>query len=350
VSFADDTKPVKEQNVNQFGDVQRKGFFTTNSNNKSVLQISDDDRVIGSMPVIPADESTEDAALRGEMLAYSLSEVGAIVAEIDLEEGEDEDYTSNDSENVDDSEISEEDEEENEYGMSSQPIMTKEMENRMAELQRKLRPLESPMSSHVTADPSRLQTESTTNDRERQELTSHTDITTALHSEYRKGAKEGVKFADNLDIAPASDDVSSRQSKGKATEPKKASLSTTDFTDTSTNKISPIPTRVPEHERNNQSHSEAVPNRPRNQILSDQIIERNDSTSVKAPRDDGLDPGLHQREVAMEYYKKRNAEIKKQGGFMPSQEEEENPLYEHRDGQIKKVSRFKAAKLKSSVS
>ena len=38
-------------------------------------------------PIIPVDESPEDAALRRQMLQYNMGEVGAVVAELDLDEG-----------------------------------------------------------------------------------------------------------------------------------------------------------------------------------------------------------------------------------------------------------------------
>lgn len=82
-------------------------------------------------PVIPTDESPEDAALRKDMLQYGLNEVGAVVAELNLEDGSDwsdEDYEDADS-GTDD---------EDEFGRSRGRVVDDDMRQRMIELEERL--------------------------------------------------------------------------------------------------------------------------------------------------------------------------------------------------------------------
>ena len=79
------------------------------------------------------------------------------------------------------------------------------------------------------------------------------------------------------------------------------------------------------------------------------VIERPySSTSTKAPIEpDDLDPSLLQQQVATEYHSMRNRMIQRQGGFLASAAEEANHgRIELEDGEERKVSRFKAAKLR----
>ncbi|CAD0088029.1 unnamed protein product, partial [Aureobasidium vineae] len=60
-----------------------------------------------------------------------------------------------------------------------------------------------------------------------------------------------------------------------------------------------------------------------------------------------LDPELQQRQLASEYYRLRNNIIRQQGGFKETEEEKDDPLMEQfPDGKLKKVSRFKAARMR----
>ncbi|KAI4788069.1 hypothetical protein E4T44_12984 [Aureobasidium sp. EXF-8845] len=94
-------------------------FNGTFANGERVIELDDDDDIIGTQAVIPEDESPEDARLRREMLQYNLNEVGQVVAELDLDENlsefeDDDDYFDDDY----DSELSEE---EDEHGRSIRP-------------------------------------------------------------------------------------------------------------------------------------------------------------------------------------------------------------------------------------
>jgi unconventional prefoldin RPB5 interactor 1 len=62
---------------------------------------------------------------------------------------------------------------------------------------------------------------------------------------------------------------------------------------------------------------------------------------------DEFDPVVVNREVQTQYHKMRNKMIQQQGGFKPTEEEEDHPLMEEKNGKTKKVSRFRAARLKA---
>jgi len=82
-------------------------------------------------------------------------------------------------------------------------------------------------------------------------------------------------------------------------------------------------------------------------IMSDSVLERAPPvlpSKVRAPSD--LDPEIHRQEVAMEFHKLRSKMMHRQGGFMPSEKEQAIvPL--DQDGEKVKISRFKAARLKT---
>ncbi|KJR81146.1 uncharacterized protein SPSK_05044 [Sporothrix schenckii 1099-18] len=94
--------------------------------------------VDASTSVVPDDEPADEAALRREMLEYSISEIGPIVAQLDLEEG-----TSDDDEGYDDfyeEEYDDEDDDdaEDEHGRSKYSVIDETYRERMRELERKL--------------------------------------------------------------------------------------------------------------------------------------------------------------------------------------------------------------------
>ena len=80
------------------------------------------------------------------------------------------------------------------------------------------------------------------------------------------------------------------------------------------------------------------------------IIERPYSSmpTMAPPEPDDLDPSLLQQQVATEYHNMRNRMIQRQGGFLTSALEEENEgsVELEAEGGERKVSRFRAAKLR----
>ncbi|TGZ84924.1 hypothetical protein EX30DRAFT_376570 [Ascodesmis nigricans] len=80
-------------------------------------------------------------------------------------------------------------------------------------------------------------------------------------------------------------------------------------------------------------------------LLSSSVIERGPSTVARPP--DDMDPDFHRKEVAESFHKLRNKMIQQQGGFSRTEDREEDSIIElEEDGEVKKVSRFKAARLR----
>ena len=117
VSFAEDTKPAAEP------DLPPKSWTATRVEN--IMKTAKDQGGISKQkPVIPEGEDPEDAALRQEMLRYGMGEVGAVVAELQLEEDPsdmDEDTWDYSDEGFDEGE---DEDEEDTYGRSTGRTVT----------------------------------------------------------------------------------------------------------------------------------------------------------------------------------------------------------------------------------
>ncbi|KAM0164427.1 hypothetical protein ACHAPG_000623 [Botrytis cinerea] len=343
--------------------------------------------------VIPTDESPEDAALRRDMLQYGMSEVGSVVAEINLEDGSDwesEDY-------ADDSDSDDEDQ----FGKSTRQVVDDELRQRMIELEEKLgvRMMENvgkdsddygmvqegigriSISGEDTKDSGKGILTTSSKGKSKNSNAGNPD----------DSSKKSVRFAEELDVSPAPDkpvsssskteiktapvgDIIERKAPGPSSSAppvqKKASRFKTSRAPLSngTNGISsttPIATNpshlklfpatpatpkpfsqpiqfVPAIEKPRE-----VPTGPANRTLAPNVIERDVSHDTNAAPPDEFDPQLLHQEVATEYHRMRNKIIGKQGGFGPEEEGEIVPFTEE-EGGPKKVSRFKAARLAKS--
>lgn len=343
--------------------------------------------------VIPTDESPEDAALRRDMLQYGMSEVGSVVAEINLEDGSDwesEDY-------ADDSDSDDEDQ----FGKSTRQVVDDELRQRMIELEEKLgvRMMENvgkdsddygmvqegigriSISGEDTKDSGKGILTTSSKGKSKNSNVGNPD----------DSSKKSVRFAEELDVSPAPDkpvssssktemktapvgDIIERKAPGPSSSAppvqKKASRFKTSRAplSNSTNGISsttPIATNpshlklfpatpatpkpfsqpiqfVPAIEKPRE-----VPTGPANRTLAPNVIERDVSHDTNAAPPDEFDPQLLHQEVATEYHRMRNKIIGKQGGFGPEEEGEIVPFTEE-EGGPKKVSRFKAARLAKS--
>ncbi|PHH71171.1 hypothetical protein CDD80_5472 [Ophiocordyceps camponoti-rufipedis] len=80
-------------------------------------------------PILPEDEDVDDAALRREMIQYGRSDINAMVAELELEQG-DEPYSD---EEMDD----DDDDGEDRYGRSTGRLVSDDYRQRMLELEKK---------------------------------------------------------------------------------------------------------------------------------------------------------------------------------------------------------------------
>lgn len=155
-------------------------------------------------PIIPENESQEDAALRRQMLQYGMSEVGAVVAELDLEDGEGSDW----NEEEDDWEGDETDDED-QWGRSTGRLVDDELRERMLELEKKLG-VRSMQNVGKAPDPDdfdvvqegigRIKI-----NRDQEEPVKSNLRTTEDDKNYEeKSSKKSVKFSEKLDIAPVS--------------------------------------------------------------------------------------------------------------------------------------------------
>ena len=352
-------------------DVQRKppqeqltALLNAEANLMRVASNDDSDATITS-PVIPEDESPEDATLRRQMLQYNMQEVGAVVAEIDLDDDASTPPYSEDEEDEYSYDNSSVEEEEDEYGRSTNILLSDEYMKKMKALEERLK---SSMIQNVGPNPdSELLSPSTEGSPKSPLANPERDAGTIS----KKSLSKGVRFAAELDIqqAPAI--------QGKSTQ-SIVPLETSDNPDSGTPapakpKISrfrnarkpqlvehkiverplddtsfqsgPKPILTTKSENGARDVSIDPPDRPH----ADTIIERPfPSHSTAPPKElDEFDPKLLQHQLKTEYHRQRNRMIYRQGGFLPTEEDDEAeiPVDEHGSEEGRKMSRFKAARL-----
>ncbi len=190
-------------------------------------------------PIIPVDESEADAMMRREMLAYSMNEMGAIVAQLDLAETSIDDegsyYTDDDDDDEDEDEdgvrtsaTATDDEEENEFGMNATGMMSTQYRQEMQDLEARLN---AKYFANLGPDAAGMLDEGGSADVE--QLATHTariavkddenmsqrpargttsasvsnPVTSALKTTAVGSAKKGVRFAEELDVAPPKPEV-----------------------------------------------------------------------------------------------------------------------------------------------
>lgn len=332
-------------------------------------------------PIIPEDEDEEDARMRREMLAYGMSEMGSVVAELELEDGSDwdeDDYT--------DEEIT--DDEEDQYGRSTSKMVDEDMHKRMRELEEKLgvRGLinvgsKAPPDVSVekfTPEAGIAQLKITQEDVDSQaKLATEEELKSSFKDTkldangnvVPKKAKKGVSFNTELDISPAPESAKA----APTVKQKAVAAPISDIVERKPLEAIAAP-KIPEPPKKvskfkaaragagpsapflpptfQPARSErAVPSGPENATLASTIIER-DNISENVAEPDELDPGLLQQEVAMEYHKRRNNMIQKEGGFNEKRELVapdgtilDEQLFEADGKPVKKMSRFMAARL-----
>ncbi|EFQ99690.1 hypothetical protein MGYG_02703 [Nannizzia gypsea CBS 118893] len=346
-------------------------------------------------------DTLEDAALRREMLQYGLEEVGAIVAELELDEDgsefsiDDEDYDLDDQDSED----------EDEYGRTRSRVLDDDYIKQMRELEKKLN---AKSLQNIGPDASILPS----------------DVQTQVEqapSAMKKGPakKKTVAFATELDIAPEpspkpatvatkaetevlpppmqeavierSGEASMAKAKDTGSAKKvsrfKRARDTTDSTSVGTvtqptsmppngssslNSRAPAipPPLFPATSSTPKPFSQPIPEldtlslkegnqgnkdnkKTNNKPLADVLVERAvHRDSVVPPDPDELDEAIHRREVAAEFYKLRNHKIQQSGGFLQENATEPLPALntsDHSQGEQekpKRVSRFKAARAK----
>lgn len=368
VSFADDTKPelpparVALENEG-YNDALADMNFTRGT---KVIELDDDDNELASYPIIPQGESPEDAELRRQMLQYGLSEVGQIVAELNLDTPKVE-YADGEEDEEDWGDETEDEEEEDEYGRTVKPVVTEDYRKQMLELERKLN---ARMMENVGPDGADESLEEHVNDVRTMRIRPDDQFDESLETANAEPPKtepkkKGVRFADALDVSEApqpvrepvpsimpsakpvptmSDTIVERPaSKADVVDPTSKPAKVSRFKSARAGASQPpqmLPTPpIPE--------PPAVPTGPAGRTLATKIVEHDPSTmEPNAP--DEFDPAIINRELQTEYNKARNRFIQQQNGFKPTEEDEESPIVEEKDGKTKKVSRFLAARLKGN--
>lgn len=354
--------------------------------------------------LVSAKDSEEEATLRSEIMDYrnGLDEVGAIVAELDMEEaGSDISFDENDVNFEIDPEFDEDDDEddlgsEDDSGRSTDRLrISRSYQRRMEELQLKLglmnvgpEELENPTDVATAKDerpPAAEAARKAALARQEEALksnlkTSGDDAKSSGSEVTKKGkAKKSVAFSSELDIAPQTAPSISRPLSQNLMEdrskvrpiadtiverPETASSAGDDHG----NLIPTAPSSTPSRQSRFKSArhglpesfgfmpSSSLPPKPRDQppspnppsrVISPMVVERTKPKAPKAPDDDDFDEDRHRDEIASEYQRHRIRRILAQdGGFVGNGEddvydEEMTPVLE--DG--RKISRFKAARL-----
>ncbi|KAL4893840.1 Prefoldin subunit-domain-containing protein [Aspergillus ambiguus] len=333
------------------------------------------------VPVTDVDESPEDAQLRREMIRYGLDEVGAVVAELELDE-EASDVSFDDYDDVYD--YDDEEEEEDEFGRS-RTVLNEDYHQQMRELEAKLNARGMwNMGKDTTELPEEVKRELEQPAVVRVEKsTESTDAATK-----KPKPKKKVAFADDLDIAPppkpsaaekkvaplrqsdipvVSDAVVERSEPTEPTTsannaPKKTSrFKAARAPDTNASipvstmpsddkprpaelrsalrkpTTSPSPSSLPlfpakpkepkpfSQPISDVSDTQPTSRGPKGKILADTLVEHEISESAAAPPEpDELDEQLHRKEIASEFYNMRNRVIQQNGGFL--QEPEQVPV------------------------
>lgn len=371
VSFAEDTKAgpevAKSQTAKRIEDIMKLAKQSAEAP--------------AEPPIIPTNESSDDAAMRREMLQYGMSEVGAVVAELNLEEGSDwseEDYES------------ESDDEEDEHGRSTGRVVDDEVRRRMIELEERMgsRVMENIGKKasdfeYVEEGIGRIKVNGT------QEPDKSAEREDTTMPDVSKDEKKSVRFSEELDIAPSPapvkrplspeptatsrkvapvGDIVERVAPASIAEPapaKKQSRFKSARNPAPKNINGPFASNTPGSKPafplypatppgpkafstpipfiSGDERVRVVPSGPEGKTLASTIVER-DVQDGSAAEPDEMDADLLNQEVATEYHRLRNRAIQRQGGFMQEEETEIVPLTEE-EGGPKKMSRFKAARL-----
>ncbi|KAK0347296.1 hypothetical protein LTR02_002402 [Friedmanniomyces endolithicus] len=356
-----------------------------------VKTINDDDEVVSEDVVIPDDETEEDAQARREMLQYHLHEVGHVVAQMDLDAGDG--YSDDENDQDDDTSshftgsthLDEEDtpytsglsdeEDEDEHGRTKGKVLSDEYRKQMEEMQQRLIGNMGPAPQNE--DIADLYPEMIAKDVRKlviRDKRSSVSSASSESSEKKSGSRKRVSFAHGLDVAepgspplkaqkvdatdahvPVADAVFERRSSATShsmptqNTPLKASRFRTTRAMQSGEEAVASPDLSMDVDDTDEY--DGTPLGPPGKTLVDLLVERdslatNQSQAPSAQR--SADIVAERRQLAAEYYRRRNDIVRQQGGFKVDRDEEEElgELMEERDGKLKKVSRFKAARIK----
>ena len=371
----------------------------------SEVRNSGDARGLSFSPTAPVDESLEDATLRREMLQYGMSEVGAIVAEIELDDsGSHTSFSEDEEEN--EQGISSTDSEEDESGRTTRRVIDEDYRRHMQELEKKLnaqamenigpglpssyadngngrevaktveeqaeiKPLlsrkrdghltrdlsvsalsetyiASPSDSGSIASDVRPITESIVERGNPDPKHFDSSSTKKIPSRFKNGRSSlGLTDVNN---APGSVKSSTGLSNGPLQASRiQASWPQLSLQPAASSKPKPFSDRITPKD---EDRGRRVPEGPLGRTHVKTLVERLPVTSHEDTTEpDELDPALLHQEVAMEYRRMRNRMIQRNGGFLQTEEEAEEeeqrqiPGTDNEGTGGKKPSRFRAARL-----
>ena len=350
------------------------------------------------------DDTEEDAALRREMLDYGLGEVGAIVAQLDLEEDGtggtydeeadslDFEYDLDDDGDDDDDDDDDGVETDDESGMSKKLIVSEKYRKKMRQLEEQLglrsmgnvgpdsdlphevkEELNKPPAAEAAGMAAIARAEAKAGRTKKDGQGSDTETKPSKKQQKSVTFAEDIEIvkeprptspsrADNTNHVPFSNPVQntvrekeSALSADTALPPnqsKKVSRyesdragapHTSSFQSSRPVKVSTVEART-------------LPREISDRIMSNTIMERSLPARLqeaKSPEPSEIDLDLHRRQIADDYYKVRNRRIYRQGGFVGEGEEDNYgeataPIaqIDNKTGKVRKVSRFKAARSK----
>ncbi|KAL1959696.1 hypothetical protein VTO42DRAFT_1282 [Malbranchea cinnamomea] len=190
------TASVAPSDVTSMSNVSTKGSSTAGTVQEQDGNKEDDEN---ESVVMEVDETPEEAALRREMIQYGLQEVGAVVAELELDEDASE-FSITDEEEYDYDD--DDDEEEDEYGRSTRRILDEDYHRKMRELEKKLN---AKGLLNIGPDPSILPEEvqqELNGEFKRATIQDSVDESKASDKKSQEKPKKRVAFAEELDIAP----------------------------------------------------------------------------------------------------------------------------------------------------
>ncbi|KLU88713.1 hypothetical protein MAPG_07698 [Magnaporthiopsis poae ATCC 64411] len=359
VSFGEGTKPEASASAST---PSKQPQPRAQNKLEEIMHLAKEQEAAASQPaVIPETESPEDAALRRDMLAYSMSEIAPVVAELELEEGysdEDDDemgeYDYFYDEDAEDDEDDDEEDSDGDGGSASgrgkrrnRSYLSQEYRQRMLELEKKLG-VSAPASVKACQYQEVNEAEAEAGPRigrvtvagsEHPAPPQSADLTPgSAGSGQPKLTKGNVRFARNLDIA---DEASQPKPTAKQPPRKQSWGGVVERGGATTTSPASNPAQAPGRFLEIQERRTA-PSGPEGQTIAMSIVERQPATTVREPHD--LDANLLHQEAAVEYQRMRNKLIHKGGGFLKEDTSAIVPLDEA-EGGPKRVSRFKAARL-----
>ncbi|KAL2270058.1 hypothetical protein VTJ83DRAFT_2242 [Remersonia thermophila] len=373
VSFSEDTKPGHDA-------VPSPASRAAQRIEELMQKAKEQENMDMSTAVIPDNESPEDAQLRREMLEYSMSEIGPVVAELQLVDDSDDDEDPMEWAGIEEDDEDEDrydetdDDDEDELGRSKRSVITPDYIKRMQELEKRLASQGAFAVSRT--EPARAP-EKPDEGIARIAVVNDSSPASAAEPSKPKPAprqKKSVSFASKLDIAP---DPTSRPPP-PAVEPEdrkiahvgdvveKAADDQEDMLqdpdeppkrasrfkkDKAKNGLLPGPHQLPAQitVAGAAPPVPAVEPTPPEDMLAPKIVEKDALLDVPAEPDE-LDEDEMYREAAAEYTRLRDRLLKKQGGVVQQPdrvidpETGQVPLDEELGGPPR-MSKFKAARL-----